>query len=86
MPSTFTTTINTLEFDDARGRFPDRISVNTPKGLRSIAREVAKEQSLSLGEFVRRALARAIESAGAKAPQSDAVSRKQGFDGNLQRS
>jgi hypothetical protein len=56
------------EFDDGRGRFPDKISVNTPKGLRNIAREVARGQSLSLGEFVRRALLRAIE--GAKANQN----------------
>jgi hypothetical protein len=62
------------EFDDGRGRFPDKISVNTPKGLRHIAREVAREQGLGLGEFVRRALARAIESA--KAPQADGDGRR----------
>jgi hypothetical protein len=74
MPSTFTTTINTLEFDDGRGRYPDRISANVPKGLRHTAREVAREQGMGLGEFVRHALARAIESA--KATQDDRNARR----------
>jgi hypothetical protein len=72
------------EFDDGRGRYPDRISANVPKGLRHTAREVARGQDLSPGEFVRQALMRAIESAGAKATQDDAVSRNQDFDGNVQ--
>jgi hypothetical protein len=62
------------EFDDGRGRFPDRISANVPKGLRSIAREVAREQGVGLGEFVRRALLRAIE--GAKATKTDGDARR----------
>jgi hypothetical protein len=41
-----------------------------PKGLRHTAREVAGGQDLSLGEFVRQALMRAIKSAGAKATLS----------------
>jgi hypothetical protein len=65
---------DSLEFDDGRGRFPDRISANVPKGLRHIAREVARGQDLSLGEFVRRALLRAIE--GAKATKTDGAARR----------
>jgi hypothetical protein len=54
------------EFDDGRGRYPDRISVNTPKGLRERARGVASKRGVSFGEFVRRALVHAIESADGK--------------------
>jgi hypothetical protein len=62
------------EFDDGRGRYPDRISANVPKGLRHTAREVAREQGMGLGEFVRQALMRAIE--GAKAPQGGGDGRR----------
>jgi hypothetical protein len=47
-------------FDDGRGRYPDRISAPVPIGLREAAREVAASNSLSLGEFVRRAIIQAI--------------------------
>jgi hypothetical protein len=65
---------DSLEFDDGRGRYPDKISVNTPRGLRHVARKAAAAQDLSLGEFVRRALMRAIESA--KAAQADGDARR----------
>ena len=65
---------DSLVFDDGRGRYPDRISANVPKGLRNIAREVASEQKMSLGEFVRRALTHAIETA--KATQTDGDARR----------
>jgi hypothetical protein len=51
------------DYDDGRGRYPDRISANTPKGLRETVRLVAGEQGLSLGEFVRRSLIDAIRDA-----------------------
>jgi hypothetical protein len=47
-------------FDDGRGRFPDKISVNAPKGFRDLAKRAAEQEGVSLAEFVRRRLYEAV--------------------------
>jgi hypothetical protein len=51
-------------FDDGRGRYPDRISAQVPRGFRRVVSVAAAKESISVPEFVRRALARAIENEG----------------------
>ena len=51
-------------FDDGRGRYPDRISAQVPRGFRQVVSAAAAKESISAPEFVRRALMRAIEDQG----------------------
>jgi hypothetical protein len=55
-------------FDDGRGRYPDRISAQVPRGFRQVVSAAAAKESISAPEFVRRALMRAIEDQGTPAP------------------
>ena len=52
-------------FDDGRGRYPDRISAQVPRGFRQVVSAAAAKEGLNAPEFVRRALMRAIEDRGA---------------------
>jgi hypothetical protein len=56
-------------FDDGRGRYPDRLSANIPRGLRDVARNVADAQGIPVAEFVRRALISAIDKSKAALPR-----------------
>jgi hypothetical protein len=60
-------------FIQAAPRFPERISANVPKGLRAEARVVAEQNGMSLAEFARRALIRAIENPQAAVGALDAM-------------
>jgi hypothetical protein len=51
-------------FDDGRGRYPDRISAQVPRGFRRVVNAAAAKESISSPEFVRRALIRAIKDQG----------------------
>jgi hypothetical protein len=55
-------------FDDGRGRYPDRISAQVPRGFRQVVSAAAERQGISGAEFARRALVRAIEDQGLPAP------------------
>jgi hypothetical protein len=47
-------------FGDGRGRFPDKICINAPRGFRDLARQAAALEGVSLAEFVRRRLYEAV--------------------------
>jgi predicted HicB family RNase H-like nuclease len=55
-------------FDDGRGRYPGRLTVHVPRGVREAVSVAAAKESISAPEFVRRALMRAIEDQGLPAP------------------
>ncbi len=47
-------------FDDGRGRFPDKITLNAPRGLRELARHAAEREGLTVAEFLRREIYKAV--------------------------
>jgi hypothetical protein len=51
-------------FNDGRGRYPDRIEAAAPRGFREQVKRAAEAERISMGEFVRRALAQRIEAVG----------------------
>jgi predicted HicB family RNase H-like nuclease len=55
-------------FDDGRGRYPGRLTVHVPRGVREAVSVAAAKESISAAEFARRALMRAVEDQGV-APQ-----------------
>jgi hypothetical protein len=50
-------------FDDGRGQYPDRITAAAPRGFRDEVKRAAEAEHITMGEFVRRALAERIEAA-----------------------
>ncbi len=49
--------IEEASFDDGRGRPPDRIAAAAPKGFREHVKRAARAERITMGEFVRRAVA-----------------------------
>jgi predicted HicB family RNase H-like nuclease len=47
-------------FDDGRGRYPDRISAQVPRGFRRVVNAAAEKEGISVAEFARRALEREL--------------------------
>jgi hypothetical protein len=49
------------QFDDGRGRYPGRLTVHVPRGVREAVSIAAAKESISAPEFVRRVLMMAIK-------------------------
>jgi hypothetical protein len=47
-------------FNDGRGRYPDRIAAAAPRGFREQVKRAAQAERITMGEFVRRAIAERI--------------------------
>ncbi len=63
-----------IVFDDGRGQYTDVIRARAPRGLRDQVKEAAKEQGMSLGEFVRMAINDRLANAGRRVdPQAYAA-------------
>ena len=56
-------------FDHGRGRYPDRIAAAAPRGFRDQVKRAAEAECITMGEFVRRAVADRISALGC--PDSD---------------
>jgi hypothetical protein len=50
----------TSPFNDGRGRYPDRIAAAAPRGFRELVKRAAAAERITMGEFVRRAIAERI--------------------------
>ena len=50
-----------FDFEDGRGRYPDRIATAAPRGFRDEVKRAAEAEHITMGEFVRRALAEGIQ-------------------------
>ena len=53
--------VNDAPFDDNRGRFPEDLKIRAPRGSRALLREVAGQEGVTVGEFVRRAISARVE-------------------------
>ena len=51
-------------FDDGRGLYPERLSIAVPRGLGTLVRIASEGEGISINEFVRRAVAYRIATAG----------------------
>jgi uncharacterized protein (DUF1778 family) len=47
---------DTCPFGDGRGRLPDRLAANIPRGFRDAAKKAAEAERVSLSQFVREAV------------------------------
>jgi hypothetical protein len=68
-------------FEDGRGRYPDRISANVPKRLGEATRSVAEAQGISVAEFARRAIIRALTERRDDEQQTGGVPTPRKLDG-----
>ncbi len=49
-------------FDDGRGRYPDKLTLQVPRGFREMAKRAAQAERSSMGELIRRAVIQHVES------------------------
>ena len=47
-------------FDDNRGRYPEPVKIQAERGTRAALRQAAARESVSIGEFVRKAIGERI--------------------------
>jgi hypothetical protein len=59
-------------FDDGRGRYPDRISAQVPRGFRRVVNAAAEKEGISVAEFARRALERELLKVAGSEPMRSA--------------